>query len=381
MKTFCIFSANYLPNLGGVERYTYNLAMKLSAMGQRVIIVTSNVFGLDDVGFADNIKIYRMPCINLLDGRFPVLKINSKYIGLKKKLYTENIDYVLVNTRFYTHSLFGLRFAKKIRAKTIVVEHGSSHFTIGRPIWDSLGHLYEHFITSLLKRHVKVFYGVSKACNQWLKHFKIEASGVFYNFVDLNEIKRLKEEPVLDFRKTYDIASDEIIVSYSGRLVQEKGVMELIKTVLLLKQSGLSVRLFIAGEGSMRNELEIYDSEKIILLGQIGFSRIIALLDQTDIFCLPSYAEGFPTSIIEAAACECFCIAGKQGGAKELILDDSYGIILDKINLDTISDAILLAATDAVYRKDAAKRVKQRVEELFHLDATAKNIMETFQVM
>lgn len=44
-----MFSANYLPNVGGVERYTYNLAKKLAQRGNNVIIVTSNVFCLGNM--------------------------------------------------------------------------------------------------------------------------------------------------------------------------------------------------------------------------------------------------------------------------------------------------------------------------------------------
>ena len=41
-KHYCIFSAQYLPHMGGVERYTYNLAKKLCEYGNEVTIVTSN---------------------------------------------------------------------------------------------------------------------------------------------------------------------------------------------------------------------------------------------------------------------------------------------------------------------------------------------------
>ena len=51
--TFCIFSAHYLPHVGGVEKYTQNLARQLADQGNRVIIVTSNVYDLaerEDLG-------------------------------------------------------------------------------------------------------------------------------------------------------------------------------------------------------------------------------------------------------------------------------------------------------------------------------------------
>ena len=41
MQTIAIFSGYYLPHLGGVERYTYNLAQKLKKMGYKIIIITS----------------------------------------------------------------------------------------------------------------------------------------------------------------------------------------------------------------------------------------------------------------------------------------------------------------------------------------------------
>ena len=54
-----------------------------------------------------------------------------------------------------------------------------------------------------------------------------------------------------------------------------------------------------------------------------------ALLKETNIFCLPSDSEGMPTSVLEAAACKCYIVTTKYGGAKELILDDSYGIVME----------------------------------------------------
>ncbi|MEG0503282.1 MAG: glycosyltransferase family 1 protein, partial [Raoultibacter sp.] len=60
-ETYCIFSANYLPNTGGIECYTQNLAHALAGMDKRVIIVTSNVFGLAQrERLTERIEIIRM---------------------------------------------------------------------------------------------------------------------------------------------------------------------------------------------------------------------------------------------------------------------------------------------------------------------------------
>ena len=44
-KKICIFSAQYLPHMGGVERYTYYLAKEMTARGHKVVVVTSQCDG------------------------------------------------------------------------------------------------------------------------------------------------------------------------------------------------------------------------------------------------------------------------------------------------------------------------------------------------
>ena len=61
-KKYCIFAAQYFPHLGGVERYTYNLAKTLMKDGNKVVVVTSNVYNLKHYEKMDEIPIYRMPC-------------------------------------------------------------------------------------------------------------------------------------------------------------------------------------------------------------------------------------------------------------------------------------------------------------------------------
>ena len=76
MKTYIIFSAFYLPHLGGVERYVYNLAKKLIGKSNKVIIVTSNINSTVSHEIIDGCEVFRLPCIKQLNARFPILKIN-----------------------------------------------------------------------------------------------------------------------------------------------------------------------------------------------------------------------------------------------------------------------------------------------------------------
>ena len=106
MKTYIIFSAFYLPHLGGVERYVYNLAKKLIGKSNKVIIVTSNINSTVSHEIIDGCEVFRLPCIKQLNARFPILKINREFYQLVKELRKKEPDFIIVNTRFYICLLY-----------------------------------------------------------------------------------------------------------------------------------------------------------------------------------------------------------------------------------------------------------------------------------
>ena len=67
---------------------------------------------------------------------------------------------------------------------------------------------------------------------------------------------------------------------------------------------------------------------------------IVALLKESDIFCLPSFSEGFSTSILEASACGCYIVTTARGGAKELLINEDYGCIIPNNQEDVLYKAL-----------------------------------------
>ncbi|MEG2286096.1 MAG: glycosyltransferase family 4 protein [Eubacterium sp.] len=376
-RTYCLFSANYLPNIGGVERYTYNLAKYLIKRGNRVIVVTSNVFSLKTHEMCGKIEIYRLPCYNLLKGRFPVIKGNKEFHEISKKLKSIPIDLIIVNTRFYVHSLYGVWLANQIKVKSIVIEHGTGHLTIKNRVMDKIGQGFEHFHTKLVKHYCKDFYGVSEACNKWSAHFGIQSKGVLYNAVDLVEINELLDQTKENYRNKYLIDQEDVIITFTGRLVKEKGILNLIEAIKKINQNkkfNPKVHLFIAGTGPLLERISEMLEDNIYLLGQLNFVGVIALLKESDIFCLPSESEGFPTSVLEAVACHCYIVTTERGGAKELIISDEYGCILKNNSTEVLMDTILKLINQKEYRENTIKLSYKRLEKYFTWDTTANNV-------
>ena len=91
-KTLFIYSANYLPNIGGVEKYTYNLANQLELLGVHACIVTNNVFNLaEEETLESGATVYRLPCHPLIGGRLPVPKRNTPFKDLLERIYSHGL--------------------------------------------------------------------------------------------------------------------------------------------------------------------------------------------------------------------------------------------------------------------------------------------------
>ncbi len=374
-KWYCFFSAQYLPTMGGVERYTNNLARYLTAKGNRVTVVTSKTGALPEHEVLDGIEIYRLPSYSLMKGRFPVLRPSRQLRKLRQELRP---DIVIVQTRFYLLSLWGARWARKIHRPCLVLDHSTGHLTFGPGILNRMGEWYEHGITWQLRRTGAEFRGVSKACNKWLTHFRIQAKAPLYNAIDLPTIDALQQESGQEnYRLLCGVHAGETLVAFAGRLVAEKGVLKLIDAVNRLRQEGEKLHLIVVGTGPLEEAVRAKEKEGIHFLGQFAFSQVVALMRQSDVFCLPTeYAEGFPTTVLEAAACRCFTIATNRGGSAELIADDSYGIILPDNEVDRLCAALRLALRDEAYRKSAAEKARQRLEAYFTWDKVSDHLIE-----
>ena len=227
-KSFCLFCANYLPNLGGVERYVYNLSKQLVKHGHNVTVVTSNVFQLPSYEISEEgIEIYRLPCYNVMKGRYPILKKNDLFKELDSKLCSKHFDIAVINARFYIHSVYAAKFAYKNNIPMLTIEHGSSHLSVNNKFLDFFGAIYEHILTAVLKKYCKDYYGVSQAACDWSGHFGIKSKGTLYNAIDINNIEKLKENKVCSYREKYSVPEDATVITYTGRLVKEKGAYEL----------------------------------------------------------------------------------------------------------------------------------------------------------
>lgn len=378
---FLFFSAQFLPHMGGVENFTYNISKVLIKNGHTVTVITSNTTNSASLEDMEDISVCRFDCYNFIDGRYPVFKRNKLFKKIIRKLNQSKFDFVIVNTRFYFHSILGAKYAYKHNIPCITIDHGTSHLTVHNKLLDFLGGYYEHFVTFVLKRYCSNFYGVSKASSQWLKHFNIVSKGEIYNAIDLNRIKNITSQNLsLNFRIKENIPNKSIILAFTGRLLKEKGIVQLVAAVEQWnnKHQQAPIYLCLAGEEPLQSFLMEHTNEFIHYLGRLSFEQVIYFLRESDIFVLPSDSEGFSTSLLEAGVCKNYIITTLRGGAKELLPDDTYGIVIENNDLDSVYNAIN-KALKCQNREEAVNKVYKRIKEKFTWEVTSETIMDIYK--
>ncbi|MGN0973219.1 MAG: glycosyltransferase family 4 protein [Bacilli bacterium] len=365
MKTIAIFSAYILPHLGGIERYIDNLSKQLVKKSINTIIVTTNYNDESDFEERDNIKIFRIPIFNSFKNRYPIPKYNKEQRDIISKLNAYQIDAIIVNTRFHLTSHIGADYGKKNNIPVYLIEHGSNYVTLDNKFIDFFANRYEDFLTWKIKRKIKGFYGVSKACSVWLKHFNINSSGIWYNSIDCSQ-----SVPSRKFHK-------KINFLYAGRLIKQKGVKNILDAFTNLEKKYSNIHLYIAGDGpELEDYKSIYNSANIEFLGKLDYQHLLKYYAKTDVFLYPPlWPEGLPTSILEAGLMKCMVIGTSQGGIKEIISNNKNGIIV-KENSKDLYRAMEKTLNNPLLMKKYSKQLNLTIKTKFNWETTTEKIIK-----
>jgi len=119
---------------------------------------------------------------------------------------------------------------------------------------------------------------------------------------------------------------------FVGWLVKEKGIYEIMDSIKLLKLN-YTFNFTFVGNGPLfsflKNEIEFNNLQNFVFLkGWLNDNEYIKILEESDIFVLPSYAEGFPISLIEALAFGLPCIVTDVGGITDSVIDNKNGYVV-----------------------------------------------------
>jgi len=168
------------------------------------------------------------------------------------------------------------------------------------------------------------------------------------NGTDPNQFCPLPRDRALALRGKLSLATDRVIVVYTGRLIGSKGLPLLLEVWNELVAHNKDIQLVLVGTGegshdSCESELRTYVKlhslkDSVLFTGEV--SNVHEYLQASDIFVFPSEHEGFSLSLVEALACGLPSVVTSVGVASELIENYKTGILVNPKDKEGLKGAL-----------------------------------------
>ena len=319
---------------GGIEKYISSLCKMLNNKYEIEIISTYKLIDKPSFNFDEKIQITYLindfPRKNELKSAiknkqiFNILKygLHSLKILLQKYFYNSfaisNIDSkYIITTRYFHSSLVGLN--KKTDQISIATEH-NYHNNDKKYIKRVVKSCQNMDYLILVSEELQSFY------SKLLKNTECTyIPNVIENIPKFNEHKKINQK----------------IISI-GRLVPEKGFLDLVDIISIVKEKINDIKLDIYGDG---NEKEIIEKKiktlklenNITLCGFCEYDTLLNKMSDYDIYAMTSYTESFGLVLIEAMSRSLPCIAFDDANGAKNLLAENNGILIS--NRDKIAYA------------------------------------------
>lgn len=260
-----------------------------------------------------------------------------------------------------------------------------------------------YFHENMSKRKYKLFYTVEKLCAKWCTDYLFTQSSedgelaisdkflpkdritIIGNGVDVQgkfNPRNIVGQTKKNIRSGLKLNEKDFVVTFIGRLVEEKGILDLLEAMNNITDK--NIKLVVIGstesserDQSMNHRLDVYKENPNIIF--TGFrSDIPELLSITDVFCLPSYREGMPRSIIEAMAMECAVVATNIRGSREEVDDGENGYLVDLNDPDSIADKISLLKENKFQLELFKENAREKAVRLYNEKDVVMRQLEIF---
>ena len=163
------------------------------------------------------------------------------------------------------------------------------------------------------------------------------------------------------------------VILFVGRLLWNKGIGELVAASRLLRQRNVVCRIVLTGVPDVENPVSVpqrlvenWQNEGIIEWR--GYqAKIRDVYAQSHIVCLPSYREGIPKVLLEAAACGRPIVTTDSPGCREVVKHGVNGFLVPVRSVHPLADALQMLVEQPDLRLRLGLNGRKLIEERFHV--------------
>lgn len=269
-----------------------------------------------------------------------------------RKTVDSTADLVVLNPSlgarsFFRDGLFARRLVKK-NVDFVVFFHG----------WDLA------FEEKVSKKYLKFFqssFGKAKGIFVLSQEFKSKLEDWGFEgevFVETTTVdSTLLNDFSVEEKLTASRETANINILFLSRLLREKGIFEAIDAFQKLRGRFSHLRLIIAGDGKEFDRVATYTKSisGIEMKGHVEGGHKVDLFKACHIYCMPSYSEGLPTSVLEAMAFALPVVTTPVGGLKYFFEDRKMGYFVDLEKPEDLEQKLEKLIVDAERRAQIGK--------------------------
>lgn len=246
--------------------------------------------------------------------------------GIIRKL---GID--VVNAHHYMPCFYSFLGTKILNDKRLVYTEHSV------PEVEGIANSYHGKIFNCMLYRINAVVGVSRAITETFKNRYPRHAVKFHKILNGVDIDKFKGKGAREeVRSRFGLRSDQFVVGTVANFRNVKNHVCLVRAAARLKDSHPQLRLLFVGTGfpedPENSEAEVRElicelglQDKVVLAGYQ--ENIPEMLSTFDVFCLPSFSEGLPVSVLEAMAARVPVIGSEVKGIDEIVTPGQTGIV------------------------------------------------------
>jgi glycosyltransferase involved in cell wall biosynthesis len=248
--------------------------------------------------------------------------------------------------------------------------------------------LFLKFRNTILKK-ADAFSAISpEIASEWISSgIPSEKVHLIPNSVDTSRFYPVDAEQKKLLRKNLDLPQDAVIAIYTGRLVSYKGLPLLLKVWNDLQRTHKETLLILAGTGGLdihncEDDLRQYVKDNnlendVVFTGAV--QNVPEYLQASDLFVFPTENDAFPSSIVEAMACELPVITTPVGAIKTIVADGETGRMIQPSNFEQLYQALDVMLTDDKLASRLGRAACQSVQGKYSAEIVTKKYQALFQ--
>lgn len=390
-----------VPHLGGVWNYMGQLKRKLELLGHEVDLLgygenNNYIHLVNEDRKVNRDQLLPLVYTNLTKQPPQANHVNAlvRYCDISRRVYELGVSYLGLEKYdiIHTQDVYSTACINRIRGKEtplVATLHGCVAYEMKHHIMNNMNQTSTSAMACSyfdeLEHEGSTSAEITIVANNWLKriltdefHAPSNQIQVFHYGYDTKAFL----ERIAETESQVQRPNDKVVILYTGRLVELKGVHHLISALGRLKKLRKDWVCWIVGEGEDQDMFQ--DQSKslglendIIFLGRRN--DIPYLLSKSDIFVFPSLIENQPLSVIEAQITGKPVIASDTGGLPEMIQHGVTGLIYPKGNIEQLSNNINLLLQHKAYRETLGNNARKWGTNHWSLDQGVKNVVNMYE--